>query len=1090
MDTGINYDALRGLHEPKSTPSKLFSLTQSMNQLEDLNHPQIHGRGIVGYADSFHAFRPSRGQTDPSRRPPIFPALQRFQKPQNQKQAFLQPQLQKPASRPFFSLLQSTTLPPAQDSAQNVYDSSNRSLKLEELSERSPSSPPPQSSSNAHIPTQDDQPQPRQMLPPRSPPVGPISRSGSRERSRSRSIPNHSHERPINPNIDGGFVSSRESSTDLPDIAIKALKEVQALHIELAEERRRTKGLQAQMTALNSAHESLKLQHESSQQDIVSFRQRSVEQGHKLSDIRDELKAACDTLHSTQGALASSQQELVTANADRESFQLKLAVEEERTKTKLERIKKGVGELGENYSTLLASFQDLKVSYDSSQKLITELREARKWAADRLQVLEPLLNDEGRYGRAAEVKVLVGELQEELQNSHRVVDLLRDKLHHVSTQLAEAQGRVRELEGNERSTLLDSLRRINGENGHENQPPTKQEALADKMESLLERLIIRERETITALAEAAMLESRLGVAHAQIEAMDTELNVLRDCKDAKCLLELRVEDLLGKTTSLEESLSRTTADLRAAQTTLLQLETGCAVFKSENAALQAQLLDSQTSMTEMIQVQATGAKSQREAFDTELAGVKKEVMEAEEARRLAELQMAILQERFDAQAITRSLTKEQSGKLQVSEAALGQARSAVKGKTEQLAAVNEDARQKSKELRQAEIQLVKLQEQFNAQAISLKKAEEHSRELQNANTKLEAALVSTQAALADARQDLLEGRAALINVSLDWEKRLEQSEENKRLVESAEKRALEADRTAKLVDLVEKLEQRIVRLEEEKSRNVIEGKSVEAERVRELAEQVEQLKGVNRQLMERAGNLRLRYEANDLADDERDFVDWLMKLSSSLHEQEDVAKDNELRCRENMIVKLQAKIRELESTLARLLKQRDKDSGATSKSMIDLNAWMTSSPDVSNSHVPIADPPAAANSATDITMTSATAGPPIITTADNNAPGHCTSSGSAFVRGGAPSQDAALGLAAKEDPAKTRGVPKPQAPKSTVRAFDTFSSLGESDSEDDIPLSEMSASVLGKRERTASPPKPQTAGSSHARRLVALFSFN
>ncbi|KAF5373989.1 hypothetical protein D9615_009893 [Tricholomella constricta] len=92
------------------------------------------------------------------------------------------------------------------------------------------------------------------------------------------------------------------------------------------------------------------------------------------------------------------------------------------------------------------------------------------------------------------------------------------------------------------------------------------------------RLVIREPETIAALAEAAMLESRLGVAHAQIQTMDTELKALRDCKDAKRSLEVRVEGLLGKATGLEESFSRTTADLRAAQTTLLQLETGCAVY--------------------------------------------------------------------------------------------------------------------------------------------------------------------------------------------------------------------------------------------------------------------------------------------------------------------------------------------------------------------------------------------------------------------------------------------------------------------------------------------------------------------------------
>lgn len=48
--------------------------------------------------------------------------------------------------------------------------------------------------------------------------------------------------------------------------------------------------------------------------------------------------------------------------------------------------------------------------------------------------------------------------------------------------------------------------------------------------------------------------------------------------------------------------------------------------------------------------------------------------------------------------------------------------------------------------------------------------------------------------------------------------------------------------------------------------------------------------------------------------------------------------------RENMINSLQTRIDVLESTLARLLKERGKEVDPNSKSMVDLSLWMSSSP--------------------------------------------------------------------------------------------------------------------------------------------------
>jgi len=77
---------------------------------------------------------------------------------------------------------------------------------------------------------------------------------------------------------------------------------------------------------------------------------------------------------------------------------------------------------------LKASFDSMKTAYDASRDVIEDLRKAKSWAEDSLRGLYPILfsiawrfdagstvlNDAGEYARAAEVKAVMRELQEEL----------------------------------------------------------------------------------------------------------------------------------------------------------------------------------------------------------------------------------------------------------------------------------------------------------------------------------------------------------------------------------------------------------------------------------------------------------------------------------------------------------------------------------------------------------------------------------------------------------------------------------------------------------------------------------------------------
>ncbi|GLB45557.1 hypothetical protein LshimejAT787_2400150 [Lyophyllum shimeji] len=997
MDTGINYDALRNLHESKSTQPKLFSLTQSMPQLENLNGSQKYNRVNVGCFDTPGPFRPyrSHGGDPASKRPPLFPALQRFQKPQEQNQAQKYQQPQKaPYRPPFFGLLK----PPSEASApepsrypavfrQGIVTFTSTSHVV----------------GGAHIASHDGHPQPLQILQPPPPPTAPISRPSSparprpRPHSRSRSRSTTSYRQEERPNeFDAGFDGSPPArlisqSTDLPDIAIKALREVRSVNAELTEERRRSKILISQLNTLTAAHETLKLQHSSVQQELLSARRQSEECAEAVASTKNDLSIALTSL-------ASATQELDA--------------------------------LGESYASLRSSFGELKNAYDASQALVLDLREARQVAADGLKTIEPLLNDEGQYAHGTSVKVVVGELQDEIADSQRVIDLLRDKLHHVSSQLAEAQGRVRELEEYERV----ALRRWR-----------------TRWRTLLGRLLERERETIGVLAEAAALKAKLGVAHTQIDALETELKTLRDCKDAKCILELRVDELMQKIKGLEESLNTTAEAGRKVVKAAEDARRKRRLTKDQCGDLQERLLASE---------EALKRKSE------EVEALTKEGLERMDELRRMEVHSTKLQEHLEAQKVYAGAGRfEEDERITPDGGALNDTSSAVRirgcrlkstkddvvdlqkrleaseaaleRKDQVLKELNAERSKRMDETREMAICFAKLQEQFDARAAVLEEKEQCCQELQKVNSDLKAELAASQTTLEAARQDLLTERAALVAASLDYALKLAGHEE------------------AKAGGFGRQTER----------------KQVEDGRVEALEKQLEALKAENCALQEKAREqegLRARYELGTLMDDEKDFVEWLIKLSSELHEQEDVIKDNELRRRENMIVKLQGKVRELESALARLLKEKQKEAGVPSHSMVDLNAWMTSSP----------------------------TGPGIDPAVTIVAPGYdylsplCLPESRCF--GSSPN-------------AKTARVvsKKTEATEPTFGALNSFSSLDESDSDEDIPLSELSAtmhtsasaSVLGKRERAASPPKivaktgPKKTGAANAkgRRLVASF---
>ncbi|KAG6873641.1 hypothetical protein C0995_013146 [Termitomyces sp. Mi166 len=1005
------------------------------------------------------------------------------------------------------------------------------------------------------------------MLPPPIPPQGPDSRPPSpvprprpRSRSRSRSSTAMAFCRGDEEGDEGDDATGLGMDAEVDAVAINALRGVRVANAKLGEERRKCKSLLAQINTLTTTHESLK---------------------HEHSSTSAELRSALEEL-------AKRKEEASIFRADLDKANRKRGEEKER----VEALRRGIKELGESYAALKAAFDELKDSHEKEKRFREEAQHAKVWAGESLKKLEPLLEDD-RY-LAKEARGLVTSLQDELADSRRVIDLLRDKLHHLSSALAEAQNQSRELE----------------DAGRESR---------EQVKSFLEKV-------------EKGAEERCEVAKRRMEEMEGELKALRECRDAKLAQDLRLEHLTKKLADLEETHIATTAALDAARSERIELG-------GINDGLLRSLAEAEGKR-----------RSDAVASEKELDAVKKMAGEAEEKYELSfylserwligrcgqsktdgtscggEFQrymylmkdangglLKVLQERFDAQAMTLRLTKEQYGdiqeRLQVSEDTLSKTRvtldtvrSALEAERAEVSRIKGEALERVEELRQSDARLAELKEQCmvlkegekradnleealsglrkiqetqttaleqadsryielevkmrealkeKAKEINALKKESKAREdeLHKAEVKIAACSVTLQEQL-EARemglqQNLKEKRDEIAVLKKSEKSKKDESVSAARLAqvkittfemqEAALKQNLEeitdeietlkkegktkedelhkaevkivalqeqfkgqevalkqtqgrysdlqkasatlaedlttaqnaleearqevlqhAQDSMRLVKLCERIEGDRIRAEEERSRTKEEEErlKVDDERVKELMLVVERLEGEKRVLMERTGRLResymLRHEQND---DEKDFAEWLMSLARSLHEEEDVVKNNELRRKENAVIQLQTKIRELESSLAHLIKEKENFSGGTTKSMIDLDAFMTSSPspcitEVSLPLEPIA--PAIINAAPTVQPLPAKAVSSLTKPLDPApAPVPIT----------------------KQAPVKIAKIP---APKKTIGT--SFSSLDESDSEEEVPLSEVSATtktVLGKRDRMSSPHLPQ-----------------
>ncbi|CDO71265.1 hypothetical protein BN946_scf184908.g22 [Trametes cinnabarina] len=116
--------------------------------------------------------------------------------------------------------------------------------------------------------------------------------------------------------------------------------------------------------------------------------------------------------------------------------------------------------------------------------------------------------------------------------------------------------------------------------------------------------------------------------------------------------------------------------------------------------------------------------------------------------------------------------------------------------------------------------------------------------------------------------------------------------------------------------------------------------------LRDLRAQLTALEAADMRNTLRAKTIESRYRTGDLNEEEKTFINSLIRTSQAIHERELVASRNELRRRDNLLKEMRAKVHMLESTLARHLNAPTTKPAlpmaGNHPSLIDPSAWMSS----------------------------------------------------------------------------------------------------------------------------------------------------
>ncbi|KAF8877635.1 hypothetical protein BD779DRAFT_1557102 [Infundibulicybe gibba] len=377
----------------------------------------------------------------------------------------------------------------------------------------------------------------------------------------------------------------------------------------------------------------------------------------------------------------------------------RIAAEEEKVekvelKKKLSHVKHKLMQLSEDYVIFRKGQLDLKTSYEkvklTLEHTLRELLELRRTSSDQmacgccaisyfgqclwlLAAMRPFLIEGGHIAQTKQLKAVISKLQCGLDEADRVADLLRDKLHHQKAQLVDSTAKVKELEHNRTEGWNEKM--IVGRN---------LDRFETKLEGLTERMIKREEVLVGALAEAALAETKAAMAvekqqEAQIalQEKEEELIKLRGISDENIKIRLQMNSADHKTSELAaknheilHKLSEAEHKLRCREKETIALQSELQLLEADARKLQL-LLDQSKEITQKsseelsnMTVKENIATEKNDTMEAESLRVKGEIDHLNKSLHQSNLQLVIIQEKFDSQATTLRSVREENRNLQ------------------------------------------------------------------------------------------------------------------------------------------------------------------------------------------------------------------------------------------------------------------------------------------------------------------------------------------------------------------------------------------------------------------------------------------
>ncbi|KAF9232453.1 hypothetical protein BU15DRAFT_81243 [Melanogaster broomeanus] len=641
--------------------------------------------------------------------------------------------------------------------------------------------------------------------------------------------------------------------------------------------------------------------------------------------------------------IADLESQLTSKNEENTTLSRTLIQTEISHKQAIDKHKEVLDSAVKNYAALKSEIDHFKRRSESSSAIISEAKATmdslvalRNNTQFSLRDLESLFDDDGRLILSSKTRNVVHELRSELSKSmsavsqiqsaptisvaaQQVADLLREKLHAMGTDLAEARARVSELEGlnagDRNSVESATLKLRQSGRCHTSSYEWNADGYeADQMAEVTRYLQEQRHESVEATTKVYEMEQQLAHAH-------TRWGVLTGSRD-RVLIWLYVKfarsavhDIIDE--RREEVQEGGAAKLRTLRHTIEFQEENMKGLEERARKADEELvqalnrghelqgrLDSTKEHQSHLMEEASRLLSERDSTARELAEVqaREKSLSADVAKLLIErnasadklkllddtkrdvelyramynesqVSLKVLQERFDDQCVTLAATKESVGVLQ-----------------ERLTTAE---RQASEALIESKRDIRYLQEQKDILRTKLDKADKGVEEKTESFLALQMELSRREGAF----QTLLEAESRRTNEALGQVQEMKSRNESLLMELSQNK------------DRMQEMDKRLA---------TADGPSNEREReVTTLQVRIAELEAAEKQLLHRAATITRRYDGNDLNDNEKALVALLMQKTRAIHDREMVEKTNDIKRRDNIIKQHEARIAQLEGSLAR-----------------------------------------------------------------------------------------------------------------------------------------------------------------------------